>query len=71
MPIIMSVVGFLILSIVPAHAYLDPGTGSMLVQGLIGALAIGGAAVSGCWNKIRWAVRSFLGRENNGKNGGK
>ncbi|ASP87199.1 hypothetical protein [Sinorhizobium meliloti] len=71
MRVITSAVGFLILSIVPAHAYLDPGTGSMLVQGLIGALAIGGAAVSAYWNKIRWAVRSFLGRENNGKNGGK
>ncbi|MEX2746405.1 hypothetical protein AB3480_35630 [Rhizobium mongolense] len=71
MPRIIGTVGFLILSIVPAHAYLDPGTGSMLVQGLIGALAIGGATVSGYWNRIRWAVRSFLGRGHNGKNGGK
>jgi hypothetical protein len=70
-PIIISTVGFLILSIVPAHAYLDPGTGSMIVQGLIGALAIGGAAVSGYWNKIRWAARSVFKREKDGKNGGK
>ena len=31
---------------VPAFAYLDPGTGSMLLQGLIGAIAAGIAVIS-------------------------
>lgn len=29
----------------PAWAYIDPGTGSMLLQGLLGSLAIAGAAI--------------------------
>ncbi len=30
----------------PAWAYLDPGTGSLLLQGLLGSLAIGVAAIA-------------------------
>ena len=30
----------------PAWAYLDPGTGSLLLQGLLGSLAIAGAAIA-------------------------
>lgn len=30
----------------PAYAYLDPGTGSMILQGLIGAIGIGAAYLS-------------------------
>lgn len=29
----------------PAWAYIDPGTGSLLLQGLLGSLAIAGAAI--------------------------
>lgn len=29
----------------PAWAYLDPGTGSLLLQGLLGSIAIAGAAI--------------------------
>ena len=29
----------------PAWAYIDPGTGSLLLQGLLGTLAIAGAAI--------------------------
>lgn len=36
----------------PAHAYLDPGTGSMLVQGLVAALAMVSAAVAAFWTRI-------------------
>ena len=36
-----------------AHAYLDPGTGSMIIQGIVGVIA--GAAVVGrlYWEKIK------------------
>lgn len=37
----------------PAHAYLDPGTGSILLQSLIGAVAIGAAAVGTSMGRIR------------------
>ncbi len=42
----------------PAYAYLDPGTGSMLVQMLLGGVA--GAMVIG---KLYWQqVKAFFGR---------
>jgi hypothetical protein len=37
----------------PAYAYLDPGTGSMLVQGLLAALAVASAAVAAFWTRLR------------------
>jgi hypothetical protein len=41
----------------PAHAYLDPGTGSMILQVLLGGLA--GLALAGryYWHKILVALR--------------
>ncbi len=43
----------------PAHAYLDPGTGSMLLQLLLGGVA--GALVVG---KLYWhRVKALFGRE--------
>lgn len=39
----------LLLLPVPAFAYLDPGTGSLLVQGLIAAIAGGLMFVRGKW----------------------
>ena len=37
----------------PAYAYLDPGTGSMLLQGLLAVVAVGAAAVAASWSRIR------------------
>lgn len=37
----------------PAYGYLDPGTGSMLVQGALAALAVASAAVAAFWTRIR------------------
>jgi hypothetical protein len=37
----------------PAYAYLDPGTGSILLQGLLAALAAASAAVAAFWSQIR------------------
>ncbi len=43
----------------PAHAYLDPGTGSMLVQMLLGGVA--GALVVG---KLYWhRLKALFGRQ--------
>jgi len=43
------------LALVPAtaHAYLDPGTGSVLVQSLIAALAVASAGIVGYWQRVR------------------
>ena len=43
----------------PAYAYLDPGTGSMLLQGLIGGIAAAIAFLSIYWQK----VKAFFGKE--------
>ncbi|MFQ5763503.1 MAG: hypothetical protein ACE5GT_01105 [Rhodospirillales bacterium] len=42
----------LITTLGPAHAYLDPGSGSMIVQLILGAIAGAGIALKLYWNKI-------------------
>ncbi|HYH19876.1 MAG TPA: hypothetical protein VD995_14775 [Azospirillum sp.] len=46
-----------------AYAYLDPGTGSMLIQGVIGAIVGGWVAARLYWGKLRdfFASRSAKG----------
>jgi hypothetical protein len=40
----------------PASAYLDPGTGSMLLQVILGGIAAVGVALKLFWHKIRVAI---------------
>lgn len=40
----------------PAWAYLDPGTGSMLLQVILGGIAAVGVALKLFWHKIRVAL---------------
>ena len=47
----------------PAYAYLDPGTGSMLIQGLIGGLAVVMSLLSIYWQK----VKAFFGKKETNK----
>jgi len=44
---------FLITFSQQAAAYLDPGTGSMVLQGLIAAFAVLGFTIKSYWYKIR------------------
>jgi len=53
MKIVFPAFAFSVAFILPAHAYLDPGTGSMVLQAIIGAIAVSGAAVSVYWNKLK------------------
>ena len=41
-----------------AHAYLDPGTGSILLQ----AIAAGVIAIGGVWYAFKEKIRSFFGK---------
>ena len=41
-----------------AHGYLDPGTGSMLLQVILGGIAAVGVALKLGWHKI-WAALGF------------
>jgi hypothetical protein len=50
---VVSVLGVYIGFTAPAYAYLDPGTGSLLLQGLIATIAAGAATVSIYWGKVR------------------
>ena len=36
-----------------AYAYLDPGTGSIIIQAIVASFAAGLYAVGVCWNKIK------------------
>ena len=46
---------FLLLMFTDAVAYLDPGTGSMLLQVILGGVAAVGVAVKLYWHKLRAA----------------
>ena len=39
----------------PSYAYLDPGTGSMLLQVILGGVAAVGVAIKLYWHKLRAA----------------
>lgn len=41
-----------------AYAYIDPGSGSVIIQGLIGALVGVGIAIKVYWAKIRMAIET-------------
>ena len=43
----------LVVATEPAHAYLDPGTGSILLQGLVAAVAGGLVALRLYWSKVK------------------
>ena len=46
------------IAVAPAHAYLDPGTGSIILQGVIGAVAAGLFVARSYLYRVRsWLVR--------------
>jgi len=49
----------LLLQPATAFAYLDPGTGSMILQGLIAAIAVAGVTIRTYWYRIM----QFFGKE--------
>lgn len=58
---IKSVVALLVLASFSQHAaaYLDPGTGSMILQGIIAGIAVVGFTIKSYWYKIR----GFFGKQ--------
>jgi hypothetical protein len=51
-------VAFALAAPATAYAYFDPGTGALVIQGLIGALA----AVAVFWGRLRAYVRRLFSR---------
>lgn len=46
----------------PAYAYLDPATGSMLLSGVVAFFATLGMAIQAYWHKLVSLTRRLLGR---------
>ena len=55
-------VSFLIEAAAPAHAYLDPGTGSMMLQALLGAIVGGLLVCKLYWQKIEKFINGLKGK---------
>ncbi len=51
--LILTAAFFTVLATGPAYAYLDPGTGSIVLQGLIAAVAGGLVAARLYWDKVK------------------
>lgn len=49
----------------PAHAYLDPGTGSMIIHLLIGAIAGGLVTLKIYWAKVKGFINRSAGAGDN------
>lgn len=47
-----------------AYAYLDPGTGSIIIQAIIGFIAAGIAAISIYWQKFKNFLRKIFKKDN-------
>lgn len=56
------------ISVVPvaAQAYLDPGAGSLLLQGALGVIAASLAVVSTQWRRVRKFFARFRANGDNG-----
>ena len=47
----------------PAYAYLDPGTGSMMIQALLAAIAAISVSVGIFWGRLRSFFGRFFGKK--------
>ena len=47
-------------SLTNAFAYLDPGTGSVILQAIIAAIAAASATVTFYWRKIKMKIKSLF-----------
>jgi len=61
-PVSCLLAGMFVILASPAYAYLDPGTGSLILQGLIGGIAAGLAVISVYFRKIKAFILQLFGR---------
>ena len=52
-PLALAMIVALVMLPTPALAYLDPGTGSFVIQGIIAAIVGGGFAIKMFWSRIK------------------
>jgi len=55
-------ISFLMFFTEPAYAYLDPGTGSMILQAVIGAIAGSAVAIKIFWKRIKYFFLRLIGK---------
>ena len=46
-----------------AHAYLDPGTGSIILQALLGAIAATTSYIIFYWNKVKTFLKKIFNKK--------
>ena len=59
---------FLMSTTIPAHAYLDPGSGSMIIQGIIAAIAAVSVSIGVFRRRIGLFMDRIFGRKKSGEN---
>jgi len=55
---------YLMCSISKAHAYLDPGTGSIILQAILGFIAAAATTISIYWEKFKSIINKILNKSN-------
>ena len=59
---------FILLIPSKAFAYLDPGTGSIILQAILGFIAATVASISIYWTKFKMLVKKIFNKKKNHKN---
>jgi hypothetical protein len=59
----ISLASLALLATVPAHAYVDPGTGSMVIQMIVGGILAAGFMLKSYYYQIKRRINKLLGRE--------
>ncbi len=67
---VLTVAALALLVASPSHAYLDPGTGSIILQGLIAGMAVGIGLLRRYWQQFKSYVARQMGRSGDGDNDG-
>ncbi|MBC8459031.1 MAG: hypothetical protein H8D67_13640 [Deltaproteobacteria bacterium] len=49
-----------------AYAYIDPGTGSMIIQAVIAAIAVASVSIGIFWRRLRAFFERLFGRNGSG-----
>lgn len=62
----VAILGLLISA--PSHAYLDPGTGSIILQGLLAGIAVAIGIVRGYWQQFRIFLDGLRGKSEDNNN---
>ncbi len=69
-PSVLAVTTLGLLVAAPSHAYLDPGTGSIILQGLLAGMAVGIGLLRRYWQQLKSFLAKRTGRSGDDNNDG-